>query len=287
MRLFAPAKINLALHVTGQRSDGYHLLESLVTFTNIGDVLTIEPSDVDALTFSGPFATMLAADPSTNLVLKARNALRNAAGSRPCPPFALHLEKNLPLSSGIGGGSADAAAALKGLNELWSLGFSLDQLCAIGLPLGADVPMCLHGHPLVAKGIGEEIEPVDLPDFHMLLVNPGVAVSTPAIFKALAKKENDALPQFLLSRDPGMTNAGESLGWFLDFLRSSRNDLQPPAISIQPAIGQVIAALEIGGALFARMSGSGATCFGIFADDAAAAQAAAEIRLQHPGWWVA
>lgn len=289
MRVFAPAKINLALHVTGQRADGYHLLESLVAFANIGDVLTVESASSDSLSFAGPFGSTLAEDPATNLVLKARDALRIAAGSRPCPPVALHLEKNLPLSSGIGGGSADAAATLKGLNDHWQLGLTLTQLCTIGLPLGADVPMCLHGRALIARGIGEEIELVDLPNIPMLLVNPGVAISTPAIFKALVKKENGGLPSISPLRgemSPQATERG-SLDLLFTYLCTTRNDLQPPAIALQPVIGEVIAALENVGALFARMSGSGATCFGIFADAAAAAQAAGEIRMQHPGWWVA
>ena len=289
MKVFAPAKINLALHVTGQRADGYHWIESLVAFADVGDVLTIEPATSDSLTFSGPFGSILGADPSTNLVLKARDALRGASVAGSCPPVSLHLEKNLPLSSGIGGGSADAAAALKGLNDFWSLGLSPDKLNALALPLGADVPMCLHGRPLVAKGIGEIIEPVDLPPLHMLLVNPGVAVSTPAIFKALATKENGRLPSISPSREemsPQAAKAGR-LADLLANLENTRNDLQPAAITLQPVIGEVLAALEASGALFARMSGSGATCFGIFASKADRDDALSAIRTAQPGWWVA
>ena len=289
MKVFAPAKINLALHVTGQRADGYHWIESLVAFADVGDVLTIEPATSDSLMFSGPFGSVLGADPSTNLVLKARDALRCASVSRPCPPVWLHLEKNLPLSSGIGGGSADAAAALKGLNDLWSLGLSPDKLNALALPLGADVPMCLHGCPLVAKGIGEIIEPIDLPPLHMLLVNPGVAVSTPAIFNALATKEDGRLPSISPSREeisPQAAKAGR-LADLLAYLENTRNDLQPAAITLQPVIGEVVAALEASGALFARMSGSGATCFGIFASKADRDDALSAIRTAKPGWWIA
>ena len=346
MKIAAPAKINLALHVTGQRPDGYHLIESLVDFADVGDVVSIEAAEIDSLRFSGPFGPALSGETGGNLVTKARDALR-ASTTNHCPPVAIHLEKNLPLSSGIGGGSADAAATLKGLNDLWQLGLTLEQLCTIGLTLGADLPMCLHGRPLIAKGIGEIIESVDLPPFHMLLVNPGVSVSTPAIFKALAKKENGSLPpipylsgvqffpdfslanpskvvipgsrsetrnpevrnedigrdglfhppaaashQFPISgfraslRDPGMTTAGESVVEFSEYLHSTRNDLQPPALILQPVIADVIAALETSGAQFARMSGSGATCFGVFVDSDARFRAKSEIAAIHSDWWI-
>ena len=283
MKVFAPAKINLALHVTGQRPDGYHLIESLVTFAIVGDEISIEPSDRDKLTFSGPFGGRLAADFGTNLIIKALDAIRAAAQGRRCPPVAIHLTKNLPLASGIGGGSADAAAALKGLNEFWGLGLTEDALMRIGLPLGADVPMCVFGKPLIARGIGEIIEPVDLPELPMVLVNPGVGVSTPEIFKALVKKENGGLP---LSR-PALRNGTSDIPDFVEFFLSTRNDLEPPARAMQPVIGEVLAALEQSGALFARMSGSGATCCGIFADKAAAEAAKASIGSGHPDWWVA
>ena len=326
MKFRAPAKINLALHVTGQRPDGYHLIESLVTFADAGDEISIEPSDRDTLTFSGPFGGPLAADFGTNLIIKALDAIRAAAKDRRCPPVAIHLEKNLPLASGIGGGSADAAAALRGLNEYWGLGLSQAELMRIGLPLGADVPMCVFGKPLIARGIGEIIEPVSLPELPMVLVNPGVGVSTPAIFKALVKKANGGLPvisplagemsrsdrggrlapthaplsvetreltaevpssgatrHLLPTRDVGRSKSGT----LVDYLRTTRNDLEAPARAIQPVIGDVIAALEKSGALFARMSGSGATCFGIYADNTAAEAAKASIGKSHPDWWVA
>jgi 4-diphosphocytidyl-2-C-methyl-D-erythritol kinase len=325
LKIAAPAKINLALHVTSQRSDGYHLIESLVAFAHAADQITISAVKTDSLTFSGPFAGLLATDTADNLVLKARDALR-AAAIPPCPPVAIHLEKNLPLSSGIGGGSADAAATLKGLNDHWQLGLTPEHLCAIGLRLGADVPMCLHGRPLIAKGIGEIIEPVDLPPFHMLLVNPGVSVSTPAIFKALANKDNQGLPSIsplmeemspqatergsvsapirhprARPEDPDFAplqtksgssgqarrgREGESLpGRLVEYLTATRNDLQTPAIELQPVIAEAIAALEHSGALFARMSGSGATCFGLFADERSRNSAAANIRSRHAQWW--
>lgn len=281
MKIRAPAKINLALHVTGQRPDGYHLIESLVTFADAGDEISIEPSDRDRLTFSGPFGGRLAADFGTNLVIRALDAIRTAAQGRRCPPVAIHLEKNLPLASGIGGGSADAAATLKGLNEFWGLGLTEDALMRIGLPLGADVPMCVFGKPLIARGIGEIIEPVNLPELPMVLVNPGVGVSTPEIFKALVKKENGGFP---LSR-PALRNGTSDIPDFVEFLLSTRNDLEPPARAMQPVIGEVLAALEQSGALFARMSGSGATWFGIYEDQTEAQCARTEIQFRHPYWW--
>lgn len=283
MKVFAPAKINLALHVTGQRPDGYHLIESLVTFATVGDEISIGPSDKDRLTFSGPFGGRLAADFGTNLIIKALDAIGAAEQGRRCPPVAIHLEKNLPLASGIGGGSADAAAALKGLNEFWGLGLTEDALMRTGLPLGADVPMCVFGKPLIARGIGEIIEPVNLPELPMVLVNPGVGVSTPEIFKALVKKENEAL---LVSR-LALLNGRSEIHALVEYLRTTRNDLEVPARAIEPVIGDVISALEKSGALFARMSGSGATCFGIFPDKAAAEAAKASIGNGHTDWWVA
>jgi 4-diphosphocytidyl-2-C-methyl-D-erythritol kinase len=279
VKAFAPAKINLALHVTGQRDDGYHLLESLVVFAKVGDWLTITPAAQDKLSFSGPFGSTLQGDAATNLVLKARDAVRRFAEHRPCPPVHIHLEKNLPLSAGIGGGSADAAATMTALNDLWALGLSKAELMALGLPLGADVPMCLAGDPLIASGIGDIIEPViRLPDISLLLVNPGVAVSTPQSFKALASKDNPPLLEFL---------SFGSQGDLLAYLASTRNDLQLPATTLCPAIDEVINSLADSGALLSRMSGSGATCFGIFAGDAAAKAAATKIAMAHPNWWIA
>jgi 4-diphosphocytidyl-2-C-methyl-D-erythritol kinase len=315
LKIAAPAKINLALHVTGQRADGYHFIESLVTFATVGDVVSIEQADQDRLTFSGPFGGTLAADFGTNLIIKAINALRGNAQGRRCPPVAIHLEKNLPIASGIGGGSADAAAALKGLNDFWGLGLAQAELMRIGLSLGADVPMCVYGKPLIAKGIGDVIEPVEgLPELNLLLVNPGVGVSTAAIFRALTEWDNRALPvSSLLQRGEGRVRGGDTLEFadvppssgaarhllpvretgrskipaFVEYLKITRNDLEVPARAICPVIDDVLAGLKDSGALFARMSGSGATCFGLFADSYALESAKATIRKSHPGWWIA
>ncbi|OCP00274.1 MULTISPECIES: 4-(cytidine 5'-diphospho)-2-C-methyl-D-erythritol kinase [unclassified Ensifer] len=280
----APAKINLALHVVGQRADGHHLLESLVTFADRGDRIGLSPAVADRFTVSGPFAAELPLDASAqggNLVLKARDLLRAelrlldpaAAG-----PVHLHLEKNLPLASGIGGGSADAAATLRALLELWGAAIEPSRLDAIALRLGADVPMCLNGSPLLAKGIGEEISPLsDFPSLAMVLVNPLVAVSTPVVFRTLKNKTN---PRLALPRAP------ETGSEWLSAMASMRNDLQPPAESLEPVIGAVCQALGETGAALARMSGSGATCFGIFENDEGAERAAGALSVAHPGWYV-
>jgi 4-diphosphocytidyl-2-C-methyl-D-erythritol kinase len=193
-------------------------------------------------------------------------------------PVSIHLSKHLPIASGIGGGSSDAAAALKALAKLWGIGSAQEQLAEIGRSLGADVPMCLHGSPLVARGIGEKIEQLaGFPALHIVLVNPGMPVSTPDVFRALASRENPGLPPLPLSNRPD-----EICGW----LAATRNDLQAPAVSIAPVILEAIEALASAGAAFARMSGSGATCFGLFETSGDAARAAAQIQARQPGWWV-
>lgn len=285
----APAKINLALHVTGRRDDGYHLLDMLVIHGGAADRLLARPlaaaeagDEVVTLTITGRFAAGLAADPD-NLVLRAARLVGAEAerlGRRPTP-VALTLEKSLPIASGIGGGSSDAAATLRLLDRLWGLGLGRDRLAAIGLALGADVPMCVDGRPLRARGIGDRLEPVaGLGDAALVLVNPGLAVSTPAVFRALVRRDNPGLPD-LPARFAGLDDLVRRLA-------ATRNDLEAPAIDLVPAIGAVIARLRAApGCRFARMSGSGATCFGLFADLAAAEAAAAAIAAERPDWWTA
>ena len=272
----APAKINLALHVTGQRADGYHLLETLVAFTEAGDTIRIRAADADSFSISGPFGDLLrAGDGGDNLVTRARNLLRDALAStgQPAPPVAIHLEKNLPVASGIGGGSADAAATLRGLLRHWRAGIAPDALASMALMLGADVPMCLESRSLIARGIGEDIEPLtDLPELSMVLANPLKAVSTPEIFRRLQNKTNPPLP------------ASATIGW-MGFLAQSRNDLQPPAQALLPEIGEIIGLLSQEGAALVRMSGSGATCFGIFHSLEAARKAETSLRQKRPGWY--
>ncbi|NTE58223.1 4-(cytidine 5'-diphospho)-2-C-methyl-D-erythritol kinase [Agrobacterium tumefaciens] len=272
----APAKINLALHVTGQRADGYHLLETLVTFTEAGDSIRIRDADADTFSISGPFGDLLrAGDGGDNLVTRARDRLRDAlaATGRSGRPVAIHLEKNLPVASGIGGGSADAAATLRALLRHWHVTVEPEELAAIALTLGADVPMCLASRPLIARGIGEEIEPVtDLPCLFLVLANPLKAVSTPDIFRRLQSKTNPRLP------------AHATIGW-MDFLAQSRNDLQPAAQALLPEIGEVIELLSQEGAALVRMSGSGATCFGVFHSFDAAQDAETSLRKKRPDWY--
>lgn len=266
----APAKINLFLRVVGRRPDGYHLLESLVVFAAAGDRLTARSAPGLSLSVDGPFAAGLAGE-GDNLVLRAARALAAQAG---CAAHAgLQLHKALPVASGIGGGSADAAAALRVLARLWRVP---PASAPLALSLGADVPVCLASAPCIMRGIGEVIAPAPiLPPFGLALVNPGVAVATPAIFRA--RTGGFASELALPSAWPDAAAlARDVAAW--------GNDLQAPAIALCPAIADVLAAIrETPGCLAAQMSGSGATCFGIYAD-AAWAAAAADL-LRRPGWW--
>lgn len=269
----APAKINLALHVTGQRADGYHLLESLVVFAELGDRITVAPSDGDRFFVHGPFAGDVPLD-GLNLVLRARDALRVAFPVQTVQPVSIALEKNLPVASGIGGGSSDAAAAFRALARLWHVPADTPELARLALPLGADLPMCLARRPLFARGIGEQLEPIaHFPALALVLVNPGVAVETPRVFRALASRHNAPLEPL------------DTADTVLDWLSATRNDLEPAAMDIEPLVAEALAALRNAGARFTRMSGSGATCFGIFDDAATAARAAAAIANAHPGWF--
>ena len=276
MLIKAPAKINLALHVTGQRADGYHVLDSLVVFTGFGDDLTFTLAEIDTLIIDGPFAASLH-NSKSNLVMQAMTRLRAFASAHPCPPVDIRLTKNLPVASGIGGGSSDAAATLRGLCQLWNLPYSLSELQALGASLGADVPMCLAGKPLRATGIGDEIVLFSaFPALDLVVVNPGVEISTPEIFKALTKKDNRPM-----SSKSNLT----SFHAVSEFLSAQHNDLQRPAIALQPVIADCLSVLQDKGAMLVRMSGSGATCFGLFTNPAMAARAAQSIRAAHPNWF--
>ncbi len=272
----APAKINLALHVTGKRPDGYHLLDSLVVFTRFGDRVTVAAAETDSFVIDGPFGRGLPVDDG-NLVVRARDALRAWAGD--AAPVAIHLEKNLPVASGVGGGSSDAAAALKALIRHWKLPITDAGLGETGLALGADVPMCLAARPLIARGIGDDLTPIaGMQSLALVLVNPGVPVSTAAIFSALETTDNEHLPPLPSSFDfHGLRN----------WLDLTRNDLEGPARRIEPAISQALKALDKAQSGFSRMSGSGATCFGLFETNNVAKRAAASIRQRHPDWFVA
>ncbi len=266
---FAPAKLNLALHVTGQRADGYHLLDSLVVFAGVGDRITVAPAETLSLDVTGPEAAKLTAG-EDNLVFRAARAFGAGRGA------AIMLEKTLPVASGIGGGSADAAAALRALSRLW--GLPLPGAEAV-LALGADVPACLAGRPARMGGIGEALVPVPpLPGMAALLVNPRVEVPTPAVFRALARKDNAAMEPL-----PPVLAAAQTLAVWLS---RQRNDLEAPAILTAPVVAEVLAAIAATSPLLTRMSGSGATCFGLFATSDAAGAAAAAVTARHPGWWV-
>jgi 4-diphosphocytidyl-2-C-methyl-D-erythritol kinase len=248
----------------------------LVTFADHGDRLDFMRSPADEFSLSGRFGEVLAGDGGTNLVLKARDLLREAIGPLAFPVH-IHLEKNLPVASGIGGGSADAAATLRGLMRLWDASLPEEALAALALKLGADVPMCLESRPLIARGIGEKIEPMpDLPVFAMVLANPLKGVSTPEVFRRLATKNNPAL-----SLSPSRPQAAD----WLAAIAAARNDLEPPARELVPEITAISAMLQASGALLTRMSGSGATCFGIFASMAAAEDAAAALHGARPDWY--
>jgi len=270
------AKINLTLQIVGRRPDGYHELESLVVFAGVGDSLKIEAAKELSLSIDGPFAPGLASE-GDNLVLRAARALADRAGV--APAAALTLTKNLPVASGIGGGSADAAAALRGLFRLWNVSLPADEMAALALDLGADVPVCLRGEAAMMSGIGETLQPVPaLPPLWLLLVNPGVAVSTAQVFAA---REGG----FSAAAEPRLPPLG--LAAFTDWLAARPNDLQAPACRLAPAVVAALAALdEHDDCLLVRMSGSGATCFGLFENENAARQAAKALAVMHPDWWV-
>jgi 4-diphosphocytidyl-2-C-methyl-D-erythritol kinase len=263
----APAKVNLALHVTGRRADGYHLLDSLVAFPRVGDRLAAAAAPDLSLAVEGPFAAALAA--GDNLVLAAARLLGPGRGA------ALTLEKALPVASGIGGGSADAAAALRLLARLWDL--PMPGTAAL-VGLGADVPACVAGVACRMRGIGERLDPVALPGFWLVLANPGVPVATGAVFAGLAGRVGPPL-----APPPAFADVRALAGW----LAAQRNDLEAPACALAP-VAETLAALGAQpGCLLARMSGSGASCFGLFATVAPAEAAAAALRRARPGWWVA
>lgn len=268
---FAPAKLNLFLHLRGRRADSYHLLESLAVFPAVGDRLEVEEAPGLSLTIGGPFGDMLPAD-ADNLVLHAAMALAAQAG-RPARA-ALRLEKVLPVASGIGGGSADAAAALRMLSRRWGCAIELQT----ALALGADVPVCLSDRPQLMGGIGDRLTGgPNLPPFWVVLVNPLVTVSTRSVFAAVEERHNPPGP-------PAPEAGFETFEAMIDWLRQQRNDLEAAAIRCCAPISDVLAALS--GAPLARMSGSGATCFALYPDRSTALTVAERIRLARPGWWV-
>ncbi|WP_203310022.1 4-(cytidine 5'-diphospho)-2-C-methyl-D-erythritol kinase [Sphingomonas beigongshangi] len=262
----APAKINLALHVRRRRADGYHELETLFAFARDGDTITVVEAETDDVAITGPFGHGLSAS-SDNLVTRARDAFRATFGGG---AVAITLDKHLPIASGIGGGSADAAATLRALARIDGVAVDDPRLFAIAAALGADVPACLDGRTTLGTGKGEALTAVEgLSGRPLLLVNPGVAVSTAAVF----------------GRWDGMDRGPLSMGSdLMATARAARNDLEPPAIALAPVIADVRALLDAApGATLSRMSGSGATCFALFEDEAGRDEAADTARAR--GWW--
>ena len=277
VRRLAPAKLNLYLHLTGRRGDGYHLLDSLVAFADVADVVTAANAEALTLRIAGPFAAALAAEGEANLVWRAASALAERAGIP--ARAALALEKTLPVASGIGGGSSDAAATLRALAELWHLDLSEPRFAGLAESLGADVPVCLLGCTAWLGGIGERVSPAPaLPGCAVVLANPGIAVATPAVFKARVGAFSP----------PARFDAPQDVAGLVAALAERRNDLTDAAISLAPDIADVLRTLASErGALLARMSGSGATCFALFAELAGARAAAARLAAARPRWWVA
>jgi 4-diphosphocytidyl-2-C-methyl-D-erythritol kinase len=271
----APAKVNLDLLIGGRRPDGYHELDSLVVFAGAHDLLTLERAGELSLSVDGATAGSVPAG-AENLVLRAAEALAREAG---VPPAAtLQLTKALPVAAGLGGGSSDAAATLRGLNRLWHTNLAPERLRAVGLSIGADLPVCVFGRAARMRGIGDRVDPVrSLPDLPMLLVNPRQPLATGPVFKALQMREP-------MARAPLPTRP--SVVELAIYLAESRNDLEPPAISLLPAIGEVLAVLRaLPGCLIARMSGSGPSCWALFATSQELEAAGQSVRTAHPGWW--
>jgi len=275
---FAAAKVNLYLHIIGRRADGYHLLDSLIVFPDVGDNITAEPASDLSLEIVGPEAASLTGPPGDNLVLRAARLL--AGHTVTTGGAALRLQKNLPVAAGIGGGSSDAAAAVRALTALWGLSLGEPALCDLAVRLGADLPACLHAGPVWVGGVGERIEPAaGLPQAGILLANPRIELPTAAVFAARSDPFGEPSRFSPIPKDaPGLAQA----------LMSRRNDLTGAAIGLVPEIGAVLARLErLSGALIARMSGSGATCFALFRDRAAAERACGALSASEPGWWCA
>ncbi|KEC55346.1 4-(cytidine 5'-diphospho)-2-C-methyl-D-erythritol kinase [Bartonella koehlerae] len=279
--VFTPIKLNLALHVVGRRADGYHLIESLVYFSLSGDCLSYAPFESNHFVLTGPFADGLVSD-AKNLVVRARDFMCNTFPEYAKPTF-FQLVKLLPVASGIAGGSGNAAGVLSLLRQQWALDCSCEKLAEMSLVLGADVPMCLfaleYQQPLFVKGIGQDITRLkEACSVAMVLVNHGQQIETRAVFKALEKCDHPPL-----KIDSEALKTVDSL---VEALQETRNDLFVPALKIAPRLSEVLCALDESGALFSRMSGTGATCFGIFKNKKAAQQAALFIKSMYPDWFV-
>jgi 4-diphosphocytidyl-2-C-methyl-D-erythritol kinase len=280
------AKVNLTLRVNGRRGDGYHDLESVVAFADCADRLTLTPGAELNLSMSGPLA-QACGETSDNLVLKAARLLAERVPGMKAGSFT--LDKVLPVAAGIGGGSADAAAALRLLAQLNGLAPDDPRIIEVAQLTGADVPVCVASLACVMTGVGETLQPLNLPKMPCVMVNPCVPVATRDVFGALGLRNGELLvgATDVLLQDRDWPDQGASLEEWVESLAASSNDLEAPAMRIQSVIGDVIAALSAtNGAWLTRMSGSGATCFAIYENTADAGRAAEKIRRDHPGWWV-
>ena len=279
------AKVNLSLRVVGRRADGYHDLESVVAFADCADRLTLEPGGEIRLATTGPLAAACG-ETSDNLVFKAAKLLADAVPNLKLGAFA--LDKVLPVAAGIGGGSADAAAALRLLARLNNLSLDDPRLQKVALATGADVPVCLFSRACDMTGVGEQLLPLALPSMPCVMVNPRVPVATKDVFKELGLRNGELLVGATdVLKAPAWPEQGGSIADWVEVLETVANDLEAPALRIEPVIGDVLGALrESGGVKLARMSGSGATCFAIYGVSAEAHAAAETIRRDHPGWWV-
>ncbi len=279
------AKVNLTLRVIGRRTDGFHDLESVVAFADCADRLTLTPGPELALQMSGPLA-QACGDTTDNLVLKATRLLAERVPGLKAGIFT--LDKVLPVAAGIGGGSADAAAALRLLAKLNGLALDDQRLLAVALATGADVPVCLASRACDMTGVGETLTPLSLPIMPCVMINPGAPVATRDVFTALGLRNGELLVGATdVFSGTDWPEAGASVEDWVEVLAASTNDLEAPAMRIEPVIGEVISALNAtNGAWLARMSGSGATCFAIYENTADAGRAAEKIRRDHPTWWV-
>jgi 4-diphosphocytidyl-2-C-methyl-D-erythritol kinase len=278
------AKVNLTLRVVGRRADGYHDLESIVAFADCADRLTLVPGGELSLRTLGPLAEACG-ETSDNLVLKAARLLTNAVPGLKVGAFT--LEKVLPVAAGIGGGSADAAAALRLLARLNDIAPDDPALMTVALKTGADVPVCLASQACDMTGVGDKLMPLYLPALPCVMVNPRVPVATKDVFKALGLRSGQLRVGVTdVLRAPAWPAAGASVGDWIKVLERVPNDLEPPALKVQPVIVDVLATLRTcAGAKLARMSGSGATCFAIFGSEAEAQSAGRQIAADHPEWW--
>jgi 4-diphosphocytidyl-2-C-methyl-D-erythritol kinase len=279
------AKVNLTLRVVGRRVDGYHDLESVVAFADCADRVSLTPGAGLNLATTGPLA-QACGEAADNLVFKAAQLLAERVPDLKLGDFT--LDKVLPVAAGIGGGSADAAAALRLLAQANGLELDDPRLIEVARLTGADVPVCLASKACVMTGVGETLLPLSLPKMPCVMVNPRIPVATKDVFKALGLRNGQLLVGFTdVLRAPAWPEAGASLEDWVEALAAGSNDLEAPATRIQPVIGEVIAALNAtNGAWLARMSGSGATCFAIYENTADAQRAAQKIQLDHPLWWV-